>query len=84
MNKSRVYLSSALIASGCVLLAMAGSITAQTMPLSREEAHRRAQALLKQMTVEEKAGQMNQASGIVAPGLATEKPDAAIVKGQVG
>src|SRR6476646_2656150 len=84
MNKSRVYLSSALIASACVLLAIAGSITAQTMPLSGEEAHRRAQALLKQMTVEEKAGQMNQASGIVAPGLANEKPDAAIVKGQVG
>ena len=63
---------------------MAGSITAQTMPLSHEEAHRRAQALLKQMTVEEKAGQMNQASGIVMPGLANEKPDAAIVKGQVG
>ena len=47
MNKSRVYLSSALIASACVLLAIAGSITAQTMPLSGEEAHRRAQALLK-------------------------------------
>ena len=53
-------------------------------PLAHDDAHRRAEALLKQMTVEEKVGQLNQASGIVIPGLAKEKPDAAIVKGQVG
>ncbi len=85
MNKLRVYLSSgALIASTWVSLAMAGAMAAQTVPLTHEDAHRRAEALLKQMTVEEKAGQLNQASGIVIPGLATEKPDDAIVKGQVG
>ena len=85
MNKLRVYLSSgALIASTWVLLAMAGVMAAQTAPPTHDEAHRRAQVLLKQMMVEEKAGQLNQASGIVMPGLATEKPDDAIVKGQVG
>ena len=63
---------------------MAGATAAQISPLSHDDAHRRAEALLKQMTVEEKAGQLNQASGIVIPGLAKEKPDAAIVKGQVG
>ena len=85
MKKLRVYLSSgALIASTCVLLAMAGEVGAQTVPLTREEAHRRAEALLKQMTVEEKVGQLNQASGIVKPGLATKKPDDSIAKGQVG
>jgi len=85
MNKLRVYLSSAsLIASTWVLLAMAGAMAAQTAPLKHDDAHGRAEALLKQMNVEEKVGQMNQASGIVLPGLATEKPDDAIVKGQVG
>ena len=63
---------------------MAGAMAAQISPLSHDDAHRRAEALLKQMTVEEKAGQLNQASGILIPGLAKEKPDAAIVKGQVG
>jgi beta-glucosidase len=85
MNKLRVCPSSgALIASIGVLLAMTGVTAAQTVPLTHDDAHRRAEGLLKQMTVEEKAGQLNQASGIVMPGLATEKPDAAIVKGQVG
>ena len=54
MNKLRVYLSSAsLIASTWVLLAMAGVMAAQTAPPTDDEAHRRAEALLKQMTVEE-------------------------------
>jgi beta-glucosidase len=76
--------SRALIVSTLVVLATSGSTAAQTSPLAHDDAHRRAEALLKQMTVEEKAGQLNQASGIVIAGLAKEKPDAAIVKGQVG
>jgi beta-glucosidase len=71
----------ALIPSACVLLAMASAVAA---PITQQEAHRRAEALLKQMTVEEKAGQLNQASGIQMPGLGSEKPDDAIAKGQVG
>jgi beta-glucosidase len=85
MNQLRAYLSSrALVASTLVLLAMAGATAAQISPISHDDAHHRAEALLKQMTVEEKVGQLNQASGIVIPGLAKEKPDAAIVRGQVG
>lgn len=49
-----------------------------------DEAHRRAEELLKQMTVDEKTGQMNQASGIVAPFLGSQKPDDLIVQGKVG
>ena len=75
-------LSKALIPAACLLLAVAAA--AQTAPITRQEAHSRAVALLKQMTVEEKAGQMNQAAGISMPGLGTEKPEVAIAKGQVG
>ncbi|MGA9814392.1 MAG: beta-glucosidase BglX [Terriglobales bacterium] len=85
MNRLRVYLSSrAFLASTWMLLAMTGAMAAQTVPLTHDDAHRRAEALLKQMTVEEKVGQLNQAAGKVIPGLADEKPDDAIVKGQVG
>jgi beta-glucosidase len=85
MNKLRIYLSTgALIASTSVLLTIAGAAAAQTVKLTHEEAHRRAETLLKQMTVEEKVGQLNQAAGIQIPGLAGEKPDDAIAKGQVG
>ena len=48
MNKLRVYLSSgARMASRCGLLAIAGAMAAQTMPLTREEAQRRAEARLR-------------------------------------
>ena len=52
--------------------------------MTAAEARRRAEALLKQMTIEEKVGQMNQSSGIVMPMLANEKPDDLIVQGKVG
>ena len=84
MNESRVYLSSCAFFAACSLLAMAGAASAQTAPITHEEAHHRAEVLLKQMTVEEKAGQLNQAAGIVIAGLADVKPDDAIAKGQVG
>jgi hypothetical protein len=56
------------MASTWVLLAMAGAMDVQNLPVMHDDAHRRAEALLGQMTVEEKAGQLNQASGIVIPG----------------
>ena len=52
--------------------------------MTPEEAHRTAEALLKQMTVDEKIGQMNQASGAVIPFLGGEKPDNLIIQGKVG
>jgi beta-glucosidase len=76
--------SKTLIPGTCILLAMTGLLAAQTPPLTQQEAHRRAEALLKQMTVQEKVGQLNQASGIQIPGLASVKPDDAIAKGEVG
>ena len=48
------------------------------------EAQKRAEALLKQMTVEEKVGQLNQSAGIVMSGVADEKPDQLIAAGKVG
>lgn len=85
MHPLRVgFVSGTLSALTCLLLPISGARAAQTAPITRQEAHRRAEALLKQMTVEEKIGQMNQASGIVIAGLATEKPDDAIAKGQAG
>ena len=66
------------------LTSVAANLPAQTKPVTAEEAHRRALALLKQMTVEEKAGQMNQSSGVVMPMLGGTKPDELITQGRVG
>ena len=60
------------------------NLVGQTAPMTQTEAHRRAEELLKQMTIEEKVGQMNQSSGVVMPLLASEKPDNLIVQGKVG
>ena len=59
-------------------------LSAQSGQMSAAEAHQKAQALLKQMTLEEKIGQMNQASGVVMPMLGSQKPDDLIAKGGVG
>lgn len=72
----------AVLLSGCGVLALAGGLMAQAM--SAHEAHRKAEALLKQMTVDEKVGQMTQSSGVQIPGLASGKPDDAIAQGKVG
>jgi beta-glucosidase len=77
-------LSKRFLPAACALAAIAASLGAQTSPITREEAHRRAEELLKQMTVEEKVGQMNQSAGIEMPGFVSGKPDDAITKGQVG
>ena len=69
----------------CISLAavIGVSAQAQTAPFSAE-AKQKAEALLKQMTLEEKVGQLNQSSGIVMEGIAKEKPDALITQGRVG
>lgn len=56
---------------------------AQAGPFSAE-ARQKAEDLLKQMTLDEKVGQLNQSAGIVIPGLANDKPDDLIVQGRVG
>jgi len=57
--------------------------TAQTALFS-PEAKQQAEALLKQMTVEEKVGQLNQAAAADLPGLSAGKPDELIAQGKVG
>jgi beta-glucosidase len=48
------------------------------------QADQKARALLKQMTLDEKIGQMNQSSGVQMPMLGSEKPDDLIAQGRVG
>jgi beta-glucosidase len=48
------------------------------------EARQRAEALLKQMTIEEKVGQLNQAPGIELQGVTYAKPEELIAQGQAG
>jgi beta-glucosidase len=66
-------------------VALSGVVAAgaQTSPFSAE-AKKKAESLLKQMTLDEKVGQLNESSGLVAPGIAKEKPDDLIAKGGVG
>jgi beta-glucosidase len=52
--------------------------------LSDQNVRERADALLRQMTVEEKAGQLNQASGVTVASAVKEVSDDAVAKGQVG
>lgn len=59
------------------------SAAAQSNPFS-PEVKQKAETLLKQMTLDEKIGQLNQSSGIVMAGIADEKPDALIIQGKVG
>ncbi|HVZ84186.1 MAG TPA: beta-glucosidase BglX [Terracidiphilus sp.] len=67
--------------AGCAAL-LAAAMPAAAM--THEEAHQKAEALLHQMTLEEKIGQMNQSSGIQMPMLGNQKPDALIKEGRVG
>ena len=74
------------VASGlavAALLAGAAMTVAQAPPFS-QESERRAEDLLKQMNIDEKVGQLNQAAGVVMPMLGSEKPDELIVQGKVG
>ncbi len=50
-----------------LLVAAAGAVA--QAPLYSAESGRRAQALLKQMTLDEKVGQLNQSAGVVMPML---------------
>ena len=75
--------SALLLTFACALQFAAPPATAQTA-LYSPDARRRAEALLKQMTPEEKIGQLNQSAGIQLPGLGSDKPDVLIAQGKVG
>ena len=81
MNLNRYSILSLVFA--CMAASSIPSVVAQA-PLFSKDAKQKAGALLKQMTVDEKAGQLNESPGIVMPGIATEKPDDLIAKGGVG
>jgi beta-glucosidase len=66
------------------LLVLATAITTFGQTITRDEAEQRAQALLKQMNLDEKVGQLNQSSGVVMPFLGSQKPDDLITQGRVG
>jgi beta-glucosidase len=81
MNLSRFSIFSLILAStAAVVIPSAG---AQNRLFSNE-AKQKAEVLLKQMTVDEKVGQLNESSGMVMPGIATVKPDDLISNGGVG
>jgi len=69
----------------CASTAITGitSACAQS-PLFSPQAKQRAEAILKQMTLDEKVGQLNESSGLVIPGLVDKTPDDLIAKGGVG
>ena len=81
MNLSRLSIFSLILAS--IATVTIPSVAAQDHLFSNE-AKQKAEALLKQMTVDEKVGQLNESSGMVMPGIATEKPDDLIASGGVG
>jgi beta-glucosidase len=66
------------------LLAFTGGLATQAVAMTADEAHRKAEALLRQMTLDEKVGQLNQSSGMMMPGLSMEKPDVLVEQGRVG
>ena len=63
--------------------ATAGSAAAQVSSASAD-ATRRAQALLRQMTLDEKIGQLNLAAGVGLGGVVTAASDSNIIHGHVG
>jgi beta-glucosidase len=65
------------------LLTFVVGAAAQNTLVSQENVSR-AEALLKQMTIDEKVGQLNQSSGVVMPMLGSQKPDDLITQGKVG
>jgi beta-glucosidase len=81
MNLNRFSICSLILAS--IATVTIPSVAAQDRLFSNE-AKQKAEALLKQMTVDEKVGQLNESPGIVMPGIATEKPDDLIANGGVG
>jgi beta-glucosidase len=81
LYKAQLFFSLHLL--GAILLVTAADANAQTA--LNQDSIGRAQALLKQMTVEEKIGQLNQASGMKMANLPMPRlPDDLVAKGAVG
>jgi beta-glucosidase len=67
-----------------LFLVVAVCASTVALAMTREQAELRAKALLAQLSLEEKVGQLNQSSGVQMPMLGSEKPDGLIAKGGVG
>src|ERR1035438_8795062 len=72
MNMTKLPVFGLLLA--LIATAMMPSASAQDHLFSNA-VKQKAEDLLKQMTVDEKVGQLNESSGIVMPGIAIENPD---------
>jgi beta-glucosidase len=77
----KIRLVASCLVVACILCCATIAGRAQS---SSESIRERADALLQQMTVDEKAGQLNQASGVSLEGFIKEVSDDAIAKGEVG
>ncbi len=73
-----------LFAIAAAALLAVGVHSAAQGPIFSPESGRRAEVLLKQMTLDEKVGQLNQSAGVVMPMLGSQKPDDLITQGRVG
>ena len=80
---SKIKGAKALLLLGLLLMMPASPSTQNALP-TPAEARRRAEALLKQMSVDEKVGQLNQSSGIPMPALGIKNPEELIAQGKVG
>src|SRR5690349_4860330 len=68
-----------------VLALLLGAATSSAqVRLANADASRRAAALLEQMTLDEKIGQLNLAAGVSFPGMMSGASDSDIVRGRVG
>ena len=83
MHRSRIRRPLRLYLFLLITVLAAGTATAQTRLVSAD-ASQRAAALLRQMTLEEKIGQLNLAPGVSLGGMMTGASDSDIVRGRVG
>ncbi|MGB6868124.1 MAG: beta-glucosidase BglX [Acidobacteriaceae bacterium] len=81
MFSKKVYLYAFLTASLSLWTALAAD--AQAHPFS-PQAKQKAEALLSQMTLDEKVGQLDQAAGVTFPGMKGEDLNGLITAGKVG
>jgi beta-glucosidase len=79
MSMKRSYVFILVFASAFIV----STLNAQDHLFSKE-AKQKAEALLNQMTLDERVGQLNQSAGIVMPGIANQKSDNLIMEGRVG
>lgn len=82
MKLLKKYFAVAIVCA-CLLLVIGPRARALTNPFS-PEAKQKAEALLQQMTLDEKVGQLDQAGGVSFPGLPEGNLDELITQGKVG